>query len=112
MFGLNVSTHHIYTVASGRTALGQLPLYLYVHDVPHSDTLEFRSTRTHHYSQLFSGIDTIFSIEIARIRTLLTGGASFGLDMPLNIPGILVPFQLLLHPRLVIPTLIVKGMYE
>lgn len=29
--------------------------------------------------------------------------------MPLNIPGILVPFQLLLNPRLVLPTLAVKG---
>ncbi|KAF9047501.1 mitochondrial PGP phosphatase-domain-containing protein [Panaeolus papilionaceus] len=32
--------------------------------------------------------------------------------MPLNIPGILVPFQLLLHPRLVIPTLIVKDIRQ
>lgn len=31
--------------------------------------------------------------------------------MPLNVPGILVPFQLLLHPRLVIPRLVVKGIY-
>jgi hypothetical protein len=29
--------------------------------------------------------------------------------MPLNIPGILAPFQLLIYPRLVIPTLVVKG---
>ena len=31
--------------------------------------------------------------------------------MPLNVPGILVPFQLLLHPRLVIPNFVVKGIY-
>jgi phosphatidylglycerophosphatase GEP4 len=31
--------------------------------------------------------------------------------MPLNVPGILVPFQLLLHSRLVIPSLVVKGIY-
>ena len=31
------------------------------------------------------------------------------LTMPLNIPGILVPFQLLLYPRLVIPSILVKG---
>ena len=31
--------------------------------------------------------------------------------MPLNVPGILVPFQLLLHPRLVIPSFVVKGIY-
>lgn len=30
-------------------------------------------------------------------------------NMPLNIPGILVPFQLLIYPRLVIPSLVVKG---
>ncbi|KAF5355060.1 hypothetical protein D9756_005514 [Leucocoprinus leucothites] len=28
--------------------------------------------------------------------------------MPLNIPGLLVPFQLLIHPRIVIPNVIVK----
>ena len=31
--------------------------------------------------------------------------------MPLNVPGILVPFQLFLHPRLVIPSFVVKGIY-
>jgi phosphatidylglycerophosphatase GEP4 len=31
--------------------------------------------------------------------------------MPLNVPGILVPFQLLLHPRLVIPSFVVRGIY-
>lgn len=29
--------------------------------------------------------------------------------MPLNIPGLLVPFQLLIYPRLVVPALVVKG---
>jgi phosphatidylglycerophosphatase GEP4 len=29
--------------------------------------------------------------------------------MPLNIPGLLAPFQLLIHPRIVIPNLIIKG---
>jgi len=29
--------------------------------------------------------------------------------MPLNIPGILVPFHLLINPRLVIPALSVRG---
>lgn len=36
----------------------------------------------------------------------------FDLTMPLNIPGILVPFQLLLHPRLVIPSILVKGNFS
>ena len=30
-------------------------------------------------------------------------------SMPLNIPGILVPFHLLINPRLVIPALSVRG---
>jgi phosphatidylglycerophosphatase GEP4 len=29
--------------------------------------------------------------------------------MPLNIPGILVPFHLLINPRLVVPALSVRG---
>jgi len=29
--------------------------------------------------------------------------------MPPNIPGILVPFQLLIRPRLVVPSIVVKG---
>ena len=29
--------------------------------------------------------------------------------MPLNIPGLLVPFQLLVYPRLALPSLVVKG---
>lgn len=29
--------------------------------------------------------------------------------MPLNIPGLLVPFHLLFNPRLVIPSIMVKG---
>ena len=29
--------------------------------------------------------------------------------MPLNIPGILVPFQLLIFPRFVVPGIVVKG---
>ena len=32
-------------------------------------------------------------------------------SMPLNIPGILVPFQLLIYPRLVIPSMVVKGKF-
>lgn len=30
-------------------------------------------------------------------------------DMPLNVPGLLAPFQLLFRPYLVIPSLVVKG---
>lgn len=29
--------------------------------------------------------------------------------MPLNVPGLFAPFQVLVHPRLVIPSLAVKG---
>ena len=29
--------------------------------------------------------------------------------MPLNVPGILVPFQLLVFPRFIIPGIVVKG---
>ncbi|KAF8161356.1 mitochondrial PGP phosphatase-domain-containing protein [Crassisporium funariophilum] len=32
--------------------------------------------------------------------------------MPLNVPGLLVPFQLLIHPRLVIPSLLVKDIRQ
>jgi phosphatidylglycerophosphatase GEP4 len=31
--------------------------------------------------------------------------------MPLNVPGILVPFQLLFRPSIVIPSFVVKGTY-
>ena len=31
--------------------------------------------------------------------------------MPLNIPGLLVPFQLLWNPRIVLPHLVVAGNY-
>ena len=33
----------------------------------------------------------------------------FGPPMPLNIPGLFVPFQLLINSRLVVPSLVVKG---
>ena len=29
--------------------------------------------------------------------------------MPLNVPGILVPFQLLIFPRFIVPSIVVKG---
>ena len=29
--------------------------------------------------------------------------------MPLNIPGLLVPFQLIFNPRIVLPAIVVKG---
>lgn len=29
--------------------------------------------------------------------------------MPLNVPGILVPLHLLINPRLVVPSIIIKG---
>lgn len=33
-------------------------------------------------------------------------------EMPLNVPGILVPFHLLINPRLVLPALMVKGEFS
>ena len=41
----------------------------------------------------------------------IVSSSSCSPKMPLNVPGILVPFQLLLHPRLVIPSFVVKGIY-
>ena len=32
--------------------------------------------------------------------------------MPLNIPGLLVPFQLVLYPRLVLPSIAVKDIWH
>lgn len=32
-------------------------------------------------------------------------------SMPINIPGLLVPLQLLLRPHILVPSLIVKGLY-
>jgi hypothetical protein len=49
----------------------------------------------------------------ARINSMIVvvGTLPFNLFlMPINIPGLLVPFQLLFNPRLVLPSIVVKGM--
>lgn len=45
------------------------------------------------------------------LLALSQGLRFFLVTMPLNIPGILVPFQLLVYPRLVIPHVFVKGAF-
>ena len=47
----------------------------------------------------------------AIVGIIVTQTCACSLKMPLNVPGILVPFQLLLRPRLVIPNVVIKGIY-
>jgi hypothetical protein len=55
------------------------------------------------------GAKYVAKLHVSRIRLASSSQVTSSESMPLNIPGILVPFHLLVNPRLVIPSLAVKG---